>query len=84
MRLRLVDLDGNEPLTDIAGAGPGIGYRRLDCRDLGPRLRLWTTRRTFRAFAREELLPLLHRAWQYSLAETAEKWHPKARESRRK
>ena len=30
MRLRLVDLDGNEPLTDIAGAGPGIGYRRLD------------------------------------------------------
>ena len=47
MRLRLVDLDGNEPLTDIAGAAP----RRLDCRDLGPRLRLWTTRRTFRAFA---------------------------------
>ena len=52
MRLRLVDLDGNEPLTEIAGAGPGIGYRRLDCRDLGPRLRLWTTRWTFRAFAR--------------------------------
>jgi len=50
MRLRLVDLDGNESMA-AAAAELGSDVHRLDCRDLGPRLRLWATRSAFRDFA---------------------------------
>jgi hypothetical protein len=50
MRLRLVDLDGNESLRN-ATAEFGVDAQRVDCRDLGRQLRLWTTRRTMAAFA---------------------------------
>jgi hypothetical protein len=50
MRLRLVDLDGNETLAAVA-AKLGAGAQRLDCRDMGARLRLWTSRSAVRQFA---------------------------------
>jgi arginase family enzyme len=50
MRVRLVDLDGNEAVA-AAAAELGGNAQRLDCRDLGPRLRLWTTRSAMAAFA---------------------------------
>jgi hypothetical protein len=51
MRLRLVELDGNELAVD-ATAELGKHVQRLVCRDLGPKLRLWTTRRAIRSFAK--------------------------------
>jgi arginase family enzyme len=50
MRVRLVDLDGNESAADAA-AELGIDVQRLECRDLGPTLRLWTSRHAITAFA---------------------------------
>lgn len=50
MRIRLVDLDGNEAIA-AAAAELGDGAQRLDCRDLGPRLRLWATRSAVAEFA---------------------------------
>lgn len=51
MRLRLVNLDGNEFLS-TAGAEFGINAQSLDCRDLGSRLRLWTTRGAMQEFTK--------------------------------
>ena len=50
MRLRLVDLDGNESLRN-APAQFAADAQGVDCRDLASRLRLWTTRRAMAAFA---------------------------------
>jgi arginase family enzyme len=50
MRLRIVDLDGNAAVTATA-AECGESVQRIDCRDLGSRLRLWTTRKLMKAFA---------------------------------
>jgi arginase family enzyme len=50
MRLRLVDLDGDESLASTAAAF-GADAQRIDCRDLARRLRLWATRRAMAAFA---------------------------------
>lgn len=50
MRLRVIDLDGDESLTTAA---VGFGrVQRVDCRDFGPNLRLWTTRRRMAEFAK--------------------------------
>lgn len=49
MRLRLVDLDGDESLANTAAAF-GAGAQRIDCRDLARRLRLWATRSAMAAF----------------------------------
>lgn len=50
MRLRSVDLDGDE-FPGKTAAAFGADVQRVDCRDLAQRLRLWTTRRTMAAFA---------------------------------
>lgn len=50
MRVRLVDLDGNEAAAAAAEDFGGCA-QRIDCRDLGPQLRLWTTRKLMTAFA---------------------------------
>lgn len=50
MRLRLVDLDGNESIAATA-ADHRDDAQWVNCRDLGPRLRLWTTRRAIAEFA---------------------------------
>jgi arginase family enzyme len=50
MRLRLVDVDGNEA-SRTAAAEFGRDAQVIDARDLGPRLRLWASRRAMAAFA---------------------------------
>ena len=56
MHLKIIDLDGAlDAQVSLRDVAPWQSVQRIDLRDLGPRLRLWSTARTMRA-ARARLM----------------------------